>query len=68
MCLITGEYNWANGSLYKGFFQNGLRHGRGIWKAQKEGGDEYEGEYCNDKKTGYGEYRWTSGNMYKGNF
>lgn len=47
---------------------NGLRHGRGIWKALKDGGNSYEGEYQNDKKCGYGEYKWATGNTYKGNF
>jgi hypothetical protein len=26
-----GEYNWKNGSSFKGMFKNGLRHGQGYW-------------------------------------
>ena len=27
-----GEYYWVNGSFFKGYFKNGLRHGHGVWK------------------------------------
>jgi hypothetical protein len=33
-----------------GEFLSGLRHGRGKWYIP--GGDSYEGEYMNDKKSG----------------
>jgi hypothetical protein len=47
-----GEYFWVNGSFFKGFFKNGLRHGHGIWKRGPGNSDFYEGEYINDKKCG----------------
>ena len=47
---------------------NGLRHGKGLWKSTKEGGDSYHGEYRNDKKSGSGEYRWSNGDVFKGSF
>jgi hypothetical protein len=54
-----GTYKWANGAVYQGQFLNGLRHGRGIWKSNARGkGDTYEGEYCQDKKSGLGKYIW----------
>jgi hypothetical protein len=61
-----GEYYWANGCQYKGFFKNGLRHGKGVWKKGPGKSDSYDGEWINDKKCGYGIYRWISGNYYQG--
>jgi hypothetical protein len=51
-CFLEGygEYFWVNGSFFKGFFKNGLRHGHGIWKRGPGNSDFYEGEYINDKK------------------
>lgn len=63
-----GEYYWANGCQYKGFFMNGLRYGKGIWRKGPGNSDKYEGEWVNDKKCGHGIYTWASGNMYKGNY
>lgn len=33
-----GQYKWSNGSVYKGQFLNGLKHGHGKWRKQKAGG------------------------------
>ena len=65
-----GDYLWANGSNFKGYFKNGLRHGHGIWTRgpANQNSDLYEGEYKNDKKCGYGVFKWSSGNVYKGNY
>jgi hypothetical protein len=63
-----GTYYWADGSCYMGDFQNGVRHGKGIWKSSLENGDMYEGEYKNDKKYGVGKYTWENGMCYIGNF
>ena len=63
-----GEYYWSNGCQYKGFFKNGLRHGKGIWKKASGPSDKYDGEWVNDKKFGYGVYNWASGNYYEGNY
>jgi hypothetical protein len=39
-----GTYKWANGAVYQGQFLNGMRHGHGIWRSNKQGrGDTYEG-------------------------
>ena len=46
------EYYWKNGDYYKGQFLNGLRHGKGYLKYNS--GAEYEGEFRNDKKCGFG--------------
>jgi hypothetical protein len=45
-----------------------LRHGNGVWKRSSGVSDKYEGEYANDKKSGYGIFTWASGNIYKGNY
>lgn len=63
-----GEYYWANGDQYKGFYKNGLRHGKGVWMKMLGNSDKYEGEWGKDKKCGYGTYVWASGNIYKGYF
>lgn len=47
-----------NGSNFKGYFKNGLRHGHGIWMKGNDKCDFYEGEYINDKKCGYGIFYW----------
>jgi len=63
-----GEYYWSNESFFKGFFKNGLRHGKGIWKKGPGNNDTYEGEYFSDKKCGNGIFTWSSGNVYKGSY
>ena len=63
-----GEYYWSTGCQYKGFFKNGLRHGKGVWRKGTGKSDKYDGEWLNDKKYGYGVYNWASGNFYKGNY
>ena len=63
-----GEYFWTNGCSYKGSFRNGLRHGKGIWRKDKESPDVYEGGWVNDKKCGQGIYTWASGNVYQGEY
>lgn len=30
--------------------------------------NQYDGEYANDRKNGYGVFAWESGNIYKGNY
>lgn len=45
-----------------------MRNGKGWWSSGVENGDQYEGEYCDDLKHGYGVYRWTNGSKYEGNF
>ena len=64
-----GAYYWGNGSIYVGEFVEGMRCGRGRWFSSKSGiCDEYEGEYENDHKNGYGIYRWADGTEYEGYF
>lgn len=44
----------------------GMREGKGEWMSH--GGDRYEGDWHNDKKTGKGVFTWANGNIYKGDF
>lgn len=55
---------------YAGYFKNGLRNGKGLWKRIYENGliDQYQGDYQNDKKSGQGVYVWANGNEYQGHF
>lgn len=65
------KINYADGSTYEGYVENGLRNGQGtlVWPD----GQKYEGNWINDERTGYGTYLWPEkrrGYMYKyvGNF
>ena len=53
-----------------GEFRQGLKHGKGRWKSAKgpQPSNQYEGDYLNDKKHGYGMFTWASGNTYKGEY
>ena len=52
-----------------GDFSNGLKHGNGRWKKNEAPtSNQYEGQYYQDKKHGYGVFKWQSGNLYRGNY
>ena len=38
-------------------------HGKGVYRWKD--GRKYEGEYLNDKKSGFGIYQWADGRSYK---
>jgi hypothetical protein len=42
----------------------GLFNGKGLYKYAN--GDEYEGDYVNDKKEGIGSYQYKNGELYVG--
>jgi hypothetical protein len=53
--------------IYEGNFQNNKKKGKG--KIQfLISGDSYEGEFDNDKITGYGHYIWSNNHEYIGDF
>lgn len=55
--------------MYVGEFKGGLKHGKGRWKSGKgHQSNTYDGDYCNDKKQGFGVFLWASGNTYKGQY
>lgn len=46
-----------------------MRHGKGTWKRGMGSNiDRFDGEFKNDKKSGYGIYTWQSDNEYRGNY
>jgi len=47
-----------------------MKHGKGSWKKEETNpiGNQYAGEYYNDKKHGHGEFKWESGNRYSGSY
>ncbi len=67
---VNGQANgygvgiFESGGVYKGFWQDNLRHGNGqyVWKD----GDKYEGDFFNDRRTGHGTYTWKNGEYYIG--
>lgn len=40
----------------------------GKWRRGPGQSDQYEGEYRNDKKEGFGVFSWADGNVYRGNY
>ena len=53
-------------NIYKGFFNHGLRHGRGT--AFYIDGGLYEGDWINDSREGIGTMYYSNGNVYIGNW
>ena len=49
-----GRMMYLDGSVFEGFFCNGLRHGRG--RMRFANGNEYSGQYFNNVREGYGEF------------
>ena len=53
--------------IYEGNYHDDMRNGKGKIKFLNKG-DFYEGEFLNDKITGYGKYIWFNNQEYIGNF
>uniref|UniRef100_A0A3B4BG27 VPS9 domain-containing protein n=1 Tax=Periophthalmus magnuspinnatus TaxID=409849 RepID=A0A3B4BG27_9GOBI len=63
-----GTY-YANGEVYEGSFQNGMRHGQGMLRTGKlntSSPSVFIGQWVNDKKTGYGVFDDITGEKYMG--
>ncbi|HYC34921.1 MAG TPA: caspase family protein [Usitatibacter sp.] len=58
-----GEYS-SKSFKYEGEFQEGLKHGSGIYVW--ENGDRYEGTFAEDRADGQGKYRFANGDTYEG--
>ena len=58
---ICAEY------IYEGNFHNDMKNGKGKILFVKTG-DSYEGEFTEDKITGYGKYIWSNNHQYLGDF
>eukprot|EP00439_Symbiodinium_sp_Y106_P076570 s1480_g15.t1 len=58
--------NYANGDIYEGLFENGIRHGQGTYTYLK--GDVFSGTFDNNQKTGLGRIVYKKGGYYHGHF
>ena len=63
----VGTYKWQNGWEYFGEFQNGMRHGVGIFNF-KDPDAEYFGEIINDAFSGSGIRTYPDGAVWAGEF
>lgn len=63
---FKGTASLTLGSVYKGQFENFLKHGKG--SEELANGDKYEGEYRQGKPNGFGDYTWKDGSKYSGEF
>jgi len=59
-----GQQQDENGSLYSGYFSEGLFHGKG--KLVDSSGNTYEGEFFKGSFQGHGTYHWNNGKRYVG--
>lgn len=60
-----GEETWTDGSIYKGFYRRGKKHGKGgvfTWVD----GTKYEGDFLNGSITGEGVMKYNNGKRYEG--
>ena len=61
-----GTFNWENGDVYAGSWEEGLPDGYGDFF--HENGDSYKGQFSEGKKDGNGRYNWKDGNYYDGSW
>ena len=61
-----GEYEWSNGSVYKGYWKDNKLCGKGVYYYTD--GKKYVGEYYNNLKQGRGKYFWPDGKLYFGEY
>lgn len=57
---------WNNNTEFKGYFQNGIPTGWGIYKHPQNG--TFKGEYENEQPNGYGIYKHITGSTYEGDW
>lgn len=69
------EEKWSDGSVYKGGYKSGKKHGRGHYLHPvivEEGKPpvltEYKGTYLNGKMHGRGKFKYANGNVYDGDW
>jgi hypothetical protein len=64
-----GTMKWLYGAIYEGAWENGSRHGQGIYyfpEDSENGSDYYDGEWIDDKQSGLGTYTWVDSSKYVG--
>lgn len=65
----VGKALYTNGDEYEGAFENGTRHGKGVYKYyNRYGFDEFHGTFENNMRTGLGRHTYKKGGFYHGNF
>eukprot|EP00980_Cylindrotheca_fusiformis_P019057 scaffold6428_cov103-Cylindrotheca_fusiformis.AAC.3 len=61
---VKGTMRYADGSVYKGQFYHGRRHGRGSYTFKD--GSRYKGDFVKDLMQGIGELKFRDGSKYVG--
>jgi hypothetical protein len=61
---VKGTMKYADGSVYRGQFYHGRRHGRGSYTFKD--GSRYKGDFVKDLMQGIGELRFRDGSQYDG--
>lgn len=51
----NGLLKWSDGSWYRGEFQRGMRHGRGLHVSGEDGRRWYTGQWADGKRNGFGQ-------------
>ena len=59
-----GTYNYAKGSQYVGYWEDGKRNGQGTYNYAS--GDQYVGYWEDGKRNGQGTYTWADGRKQEG--
>mmetsp|Transcript_1814 Transcript_1814/g.2206 ORF Transcript_1814/g.2206 Transcript_1814/m.2206 type:complete len:178 (+) Transcript_1814:639-1172(+) len=62
--ISKSEYRWPDGSIYRGEFATGHRHGEGTYTYSD--GSSYTGEWSKGCYHGVGQCVWNDGRTYKG--
>jgi len=62
-----GRAELPNGDIYDGEYENGKRHGKGVYKFKKSKA-RYDGAYADNKKHGEGTFYYPDGSIYKGSW
>ena len=57
-------YVWEDGSRYEGAYEDGKRHGKGVY--YHKSGSKYTGQQKYGRREGFGTYYYISGNKYQG--
>jgi len=60
-----GRAELPNGDVYNGDYENGKRHGKGVYKFKKSGA-KYDGSWEEGKKQGEGTFTYPDGSIYEG--
>ena len=62
--LSRGEFTYAEGGIYRGRWENDMRHGAGIFEYPD--GSVYDGNWHNNFRQGKGNMSYSDGSQYVG--